>query len=189
MQRRGGMRLHITFGAVASIIAGIMFFCWADGLAQILARIVGFIILLIGGSQFLANLFGNGRRASGMLIGGLIAISGFWIIANPDMAVKIIPMVMGMVLVVYGVQVINLSFAGRTAQMARWKAVLGVGILDVVLGIICIFFAFQVGVLPFRIMGLMMIYNGITSAFVVHKVNRAEKDIIDSRIIRETMEE
>ncbi len=183
------MRLHVTFGAIASVVLGIMFVVWADDIGKLLARIVGFIILLIGGTQFFAKLFGKTGRASGLLSGGLIAIIGFWVIMNPERAVTIIPMVMGMVLVVYGLQVLSLAFAGRAAQMIQWKVAFATGILDIVLGIICIFCAFQIGVLPYRIMGIMMIYNGISSAIVVYKVNRAERDIVDSRIIRETIED
>ncbi len=189
MRSLKGTRLHITFGAVASIVMGIMFLCWADDIGMLLARILGFIVLLIGGTQFMSRLFGKENRASGMLIGGLIAIIGFWVIVNPDRAVGIIPMVIGMILVVYGIQVFSLAFIGRSARMTQWKGVLIMGVLDIVLGIICIVYAFQIGVLPYRIMGIMMIYNGVSSILIVHKVNRAEKDIVDSRIIRETMED
>ena len=189
MERLKELRLHITFGAVATIIMGLLFLFWADGIATTFARVIGLILLLIGGTQFLGKLFGDVNRSSGMLIGGLIAIIGIWVILNPESAVAIIPMIIGVVLVVHGIQDLSLAFAGRAVKMPRWRGALLVGILDIVMGVVCIVCAFRMVTLALQLIGIMMIYDGVTSGLIVHNVNRAEKDVIDSHIIRETTDD
>ncbi len=189
MEKLKQMRLHIAFGSLACIIMGLIFLFWADGIATTVARLIGFILLLIGGTQFLGKLFGDSNRSSGMLVGGLIAIIGIWVIINPESAVAIIPMIIGVVLVIHGIQDVSLAYAGRAAKMTRWKGAIGIGVLDIILGVICIVCAFRMVTLALQIMGIMMIYDGVTSGLIVRDVNRAEKDIVDSRIIRETTDE
>lgn len=183
------MRAHVTFGAMATILMGVLFVVWADSIIKAFAWIVGVILVLIGAAQFLGKLFGDTGRSGGMLIGGLIAVIGMWVILHQETAAGIVPMLIGVVLVVHGIQGISLAFAGRAAKMPGWWGGLAIGILDIVLGFVCIVCAFRLVTLALQIMGAMMIYDGITSCLLVHRVNRAEQDIIDSRIISETTDD
>lgn len=179
------LRMHVTFGAVATIFMGILFLVWADSIVQAFAWVIGVVLVLIGVTQFLGKLFSDYGRASGMLVGGLITVIGAWVILHQKTAAGIVPMLIGVVLVVHGIQGISLAFSGRAARMPKWWVGLIIGILDIILGIICIVCAFRLVTLALQIMGVMMIYDGITSCLFVFNVNRAEKDIIDSRIISE----
>ena len=98
-------------------------------------------------------------------------------------------MIIGVVLVLHGIQNLSLAFAGRAARMPYWKGAIVMGIVGIVFGVICIVCAFQMVTLAVRIMGLLMIYDGLTSGLIVWRVNRAEMDIVDSHIIRETTDE
>ncbi|MBQ7676759.1 MAG: DUF308 domain-containing protein [Lachnospiraceae bacterium] len=183
------LRLHVTFGALATILMGVLFLVWADSIVKAFAWVIGVILVVIGVTQFLGKLFGDTGRSSGMLIGGLIAVIGVWVILHQETAAGIVPMLIGVVLVVHGLQGISLAFSGRTVKMPHWWVGLIIGILDIVLGCVCIVCAFRLVTLALQVMGVMMIYDGIASCLLVHRVNRAEKDIIDSRIISETTDD
>lgn len=185
MDRLKSLRLHVTFGSLGVVVLGIIFLAWPGAIANTIAKIIGIILTLIGATQFFGKLLGKENRSSGMLVGALITVIGIWVVLHPTQAASIIPMIIGVVLTVHGIQDFSLAFAGRKVRMPHWGIGLAIGVIDIVMGIFCIVCAFQTVTIALQIMGIMMIYDGLTGMMVVHRVNRAEKDIVDSRIIEE----
>ena len=58
-------------------------------------------------------------------------------------------------------------------------------IVNIVLGVLCICNAFGLVKIGLILIGLMLIFDGVTDMFIVHKVNRASKDVVDSNITKE----
>ena len=58
-------------------------------------------------------------------------------------------------------------------------------ILNIVLGILCICYAFGLVKLGMILIGIMLIYDGISDMFIIHKVNKASKEFVDSTILHE----
>lgn len=58
-------------------------------------------------------------------------------------------------------------------------------VLNIVLGVLCIGNAFGLVEIGMMLIGIMLIYDGISDMFIVHKVNKAAKDVVDSTITRE----
>lgn len=173
------MRLNITVGAVLVLLMGIVFVIWPGAVIRTIAQLIGFILALIGLSQFVGKIFSNVNKSSGMLVGALIAVVGFWVLVNPGRAASIIPVIVGVILVIHGIQNISLAFVSRGYGMTRWNFMLLGGILNVLCGILCIGYAFGLVALGVRILGVMLIYDGISSMLTVGKVNRYERDYID----------
>ena len=59
------------------------------------------------------------------------------------------------------------------------------GIFNIVLGVLCICNAFGLVKIGLILIGLMLIFDGLSDMFIVHKVNRATKDVVDTDITRE----
>ena len=173
------MRLNVTAGALLVLLMGVVFVIWPGAVIRTIAQMIGFILILIGVSQLVGKLFSNVNKSSGMLVGALIAVVGFWIWINPGRAASIIPVIVGVILVIHGVQNISLAFISRGYGMARWGVILFGGILNLLCGIACIAYAFGVVALGIRIVGIMLIYDGISSMLTVTRVNRYEREYID----------
>ena len=58
-------------------------------------------------------------------------------------------------------------------------------ILNIVLGVLCICNAVGLVKLGMILIGIMLIYDGLSDMFIVHKVNKASKEFVDSTILHE----
>ena len=178
-ERIRSTRLNITFGAVLVILMGIIFVVRPDAVINTIAQLIGFVLALIGVSQVIGKLFSNVNKSSGMLVGALIAVVGFWILIHPYRAASIIPIMIGVVLVAHGIQNMSLAFVSKGYGMSRWMIMLIGGILNILSGVLCIAYAFGMVALGVRLLGFMLIYDGISSMLTVGRVNRYERDYID----------
>ncbi len=177
------MRLNVTFGALLVLITGILFLIYPGEIVTTVARITGLLIAMVGISQVAGKLLFNVNRSSGMLVGTLIAVVGFWIFLNPEVSSSILPIIIGVVLVIHGIQNISLSFVGRGYRMGRWYMPLLGGVLNIICGMLCIAYAFGIVKFALQLFGAMLIYDGITSMITVVHVNSSERNYIDVEYI------
>ena len=173
------MRLNVSFAAVMVIALGLVLLIWPAAVITAFARLIGFILAIIGVSQILGKLFSNINRLSGVLVGVAIAVVGFWIIFHPEKAAAIIPVIIGVLLVGHGVQNISMAFVGKGYGMTRWYVYLIGGLLNILCGIICVADAFGVVEMGVRIIGIMLLFDGIASMVTVNRLNYFEKNYID----------
>lgn len=174
-------RLNITLGGVIVILLGVILVIDASAILETMAWLVGLLLAIVGFSQFIGKLFSDYNKSSGMLIGGLIAVIGLWIMIQPKYLAGFFPMVIGMIMVVHGIQNMSLAFAGRAVKMEKWGFLLLGSILSIIAGLVCIIYSFTVGVIAVQIVGLLLIYDGIVSIISANRVNYYEKQkVIDA---------
>lgn len=173
------LRLNISFGALMVIAIGIVLLIWPGAVITAVTRFMGFLVAVLGVSQVLGKLVSDMNRISGMLVGALIAGAGLWIIFHPEKAAGIIPIAIGVVLVAHGIQNISLAFIGKGYGMGHWYLLLIGGVLNIFCGAVCVANAFGVIELGVRILGIMLLYDGIASMLTVTHLNRFERDYID----------
>ena len=152
------LKLNITMSAVLMVVLGIVLLFWPATVSVLIGKLVGLLLIVIGAIQL--------------------------IFVNPKIVVSVIPIIFGILLVVHGVQDIAMAFEGRAFQVARWGVMLALGIVNILLGLICIACAFGIVNMIFAVMGIMLIYDGVTDMLIVHRVNKASR-YVDSEILRE----
>jgi uncharacterized membrane protein HdeD (DUF308 family) len=108
-----------------------------------------------------------------------ILIFGAWVFIDPDPISKFIPVVLGILLAVHGVDTIATSLAGKKAELGSWAPLMILGIISVAGGFFAIFCAGWIRNGFMVVLGIILVYDGVTSLLVHGKVARAEKDIID----------
>ena len=184
IEKLKSIRLHITASAIACLALGVVFLIWPTQVTNIIAYVVGGLLVVIGGIQAVSKIVNNENRSSGLLVGLLILIIGVWIIFHPQTTVSLIPMVIGVVLVVSGIQELSLAITAKNVDASKWGWMILGAVITIVFGIICICVAFKIVTIAMRLLGLFLIYDGISSMVMVHHVNVAER-VVDSTITRE----
>ena len=184
IEKLKSIRLHITASATACLALGVVFLIWPTQVTNIIAYVVGGLLVVIGGIQAVSKIVNNENRSSGLLVGLLILIIGVWIIFHPQTTVSLIPMVIGVVLVVSGIQELSLAITAKNVDASKWGWMILGAVITIVFGIICICVAFKIVTIAMRLLGLFLIYDGISSMVMVHHVNVAER-VVDSTITRE----
>lgn len=184
VEKLKSIRLHITATALACVILGFIFLIWPSQVTSLIAVVVGVLLIVIGAIYVISKLINQENKFSGMLVGFVVLILGVWILLNPSSAKTIIPIVIGVVLVASGVQELRLSFAAKHVDASKWGWMIAGSVLTIVFGIICIFAAFEILNLAMRLLGLFLIYDGVSSMVMVRHVNVAER-VVDSVVTKE----
>ena len=178
------IRLHMTASALVCVILGIVFMIWPGQVTTIAAYFVGAMLVLIGAIEIVSKIVNDENRSSGLLVGLLVLVIGIWIILHPEVAISLIPIVIGVVLVVNGIQNLSLALSGKRADADRWGWMIVTALITLIFGILCIVCAFGVIKLVMRLVGLALIFDGVSSMVMVHHVNVAER-AVDTVILHE----
>ncbi len=180
-----GLRLNITVSAVISIVIGVLLLVYPTQSLVTISRVIACIIILSGASIIISQLYERGFNPLGIVVGGILAIVGIWIFRAPDAIVSIIPIAIGVILVVHGVQDLGLALEGLKAKASKPWLSFVIAALNILLGVICIAGAFQIVKLSIQLIGIMLIFDGITDFGIVHNVRKATGSIVDGTITHE----
>ncbi len=184
IEKLKAIRLHITATALACVILGFIFLIWPEAVTNFIAVAVGIILIAIGGIYVISKLINQENKFTGMLVGFIVLILGVWILVHPTSAASIIPIVIGVVLVASGVQELRLSFAAKNVDATKWGWMIVGSVVTIIFGIICICMAFAILKTAMRLLGLFLIYDGVSSMVMVRHVNVAER-VVDSVVTKE----
>lgn len=176
-------------GTIASSILSILFgallvFCPEETII-FFAKLVALLLILAGivycVSRFLEPMSGF----VSYIVGGIIILIGLWIFLKPTAVVQIVPIAIGVLLVVHGIQNLTLAFEARKHQAPRWWMILLTAILNIAFGIVCICNAFGLIKMVLMIAGFMVMFDGVTSLFAVGKVKHAAGKVVDATVVKE----
>ncbi len=184
IEKLKAIRLHITLSAVVCVILGFIFLIWPAEVTSLIAVAVGVLLIVIGAVQVISKLISQDKRYTGLLVGFIVLILGVWILISPTRAASIIPIVIGVVLVASGVQELSLAITAKHVDATKWGWMIAGSVLTIVFGIVCICMAFAIIKVAMRLLGLFLIYDGISSMVMVRHVNVAER-VVDSVVTKE----
>ena len=174
------LRLHVTLSAVLTLILGVVLILHPTSTIYLIAKIVGGILAVVGGIVVVGSLTDSGKgKTSGIVVGAIILLVGVAVLLKPYKAASIIPAIIGVFLILHGVENANLAWKTRSANGTKWAISLVIAVLTILCGLACIFRGLGLLSMGMQIIGAMLIYDGISSMFVVHKANSAERSIFD----------
>lgn len=178
IEKLKNIKLHVTFSALMSIIIGILLVIYKGGVITAAVKVIGVLLVLVGITMVVTAIFSAISSYFGMAIGGIVGVIGIWMFVNPEPAVEFIPMVFGVILVVHGLQDLSMAWEIKRVAGKGIGFAIGFGTLNIILGAVCILMAFKIVNIFVWLIGIMLIVEGVCDCFVVHKVNRANKDVV-----------
>ena len=179
-----GMRLNITISGILTIIIGILLLVYPTESLTTIGKVIGGIVIIAGLGIVIGQIYENGFNAMGIMVGGVLALIGIWIFISPSAIVSIIPIAIGVLLVVHGLQDLGLGVEAVRASAPRSWLAFVFAVITILLGAVCVAGAFKIITVATRIIGIMLIYDGITDIGIVRKVRKATS-IVDSVITSE----
>ena len=118
------------------------------------------------------------KRQNGMsvLMGVIILAVGIWFLVQPAVIVSLIPIVIGVVLLFHGFRAIKETIEAKKCGYDAWGANLILAIISLICGFICVFDAFGVMEKATIVVGIILIYNGVSNIWISSSATRAAKD-------------
>lgn len=179
------IKANYTVSALICVILGLILLIWPGTTTQIVCMVLGAALFLYGLAQVLIYAFTKEKTilSQGMLILGIVfLVIGVWILLKPDMIVKAVPIIVGALIVIHGLHNAAQAVELKKIGYEKWWLALIFALLTVILGIVLICMPFTVVDTVVRLIGIFLIYDGVSDVWIlsrVFKVRKQKERIID----------
>ncbi len=163
------MKKSQMVSAIVFVLAGIVLVIWPRLSTQIVCRGLGAVFFFYGFVQIIQYVRNKEKNllAQGIFVLSILfAVTGAWIIINPGTVIAAIPIVMGILIAIHGIQNIAQGLALKDRGYEKWKIVLILGIITVLMGAILIFNPFAAANMMVRMIGCFLMYDGISDLWI-----------------------
>ena len=170
------IKIDFLLSSLLCIALGVIFIVFGASILKTIASIFAIGLIAIGliylSSYFLKIITSGFSVAEGICI---LAV-GIWFLIQPQIVVSIIPIVIGVLLVFHSIRGIVESVHANHFGYESWNIGLIFSIISMLCGIICITNAFNLMTTATAVIGIILIYNGITNIWITSRVVKAEKN-------------
>ena len=151
-----------SFGsAVVLLIMGIVLLVWSDSALIGISMVIGAGCLIEAIALFIAGRGGGLGFTAGAVV---LLIAGIVLLLHPKFIISILPVLIGIGIIVNGASTLIQALNSR-AELAHTSAHLILAIITILLGVIVLFNPFETMSLAVKLIGVIMIYNALTSFF------------------------
>lgn len=153
---------------IVIIAAGVLVLVYPGESLITAVRILGIAMIIYGAIVCVSFILG--ARNWVLFITGLIALAaGIYANVRPDVIVAYFPLAAGLMLVISGIRDLFKAFALRSRTLNLWKVALIFAAITLLLGIVIIYNPFAVQATMVTVMGIGLIYNGVTGLLLALK--------------------
>ena len=153
------VKADAIMSAVLCIALGVVLIVWPGETINIVCKVLAAGLIILGGVELFSY------------------IVGVWIFLKPSSIVSLVPIVIGVILAVHGVQDVKMALESKNGGYDRWWIMLIIAIISIAFGVLCIVNAFGMVKLAMQFVGAALIYDGISDLWVVTKTVRTVKDM------------
>lgn len=171
-------RFNRAIFSAGAIVLGIVLLIWPAGSLLIIAKCVG-IILAVGGIAACVMYYRDHESAirSFLLVLALVMlICGGVIFLHPEELVKLIPTIVGILVMFSGLINLGETFILSHSKYGKWWISLIIAIITIGLGIFIINKAFSLAALITRIAGGVLIFDGASHLWVLSRIYKTSKE-------------
>lgn len=172
------LKTNVVISAALCILLGIVLVAWPNLTIQIVCIAVG-AVLLIGGGVRLAAYFtvkdGSVYAQMNLIMGIVLAVVGIWILLQPDKVLEIIPIIVGIVIALHGINNLRQAITLCQEKYDKWWVALILSVLTVGFGVLLICRPFEALDTAVMMIGIFLIYDGISDIWIVSRVYRTAK--------------
>lgn len=174
------LKLSTIMDAILCCVAGLILILWPGATMTFLCKALS-IILICAGIVLLITFFTAGDKSffmsANFLLGLVVTIIGVWIFMRPEIFIALIPAIAGIMIIVGGVINLTQTVSLISASYRNWWVALILAVITILLGIFLIFYPLDAVGIAVRIVGVIMLYNGISNMWVVSRVSKFVKDV------------
>jgi uncharacterized membrane protein HdeD (DUF308 family) len=120
----------------------------------------------------------DGKDSGGVValaLGILVILLGIWVLFRPEFILESISVVFAIVLLVHGIRALREAFVMKKAQYAYWWIAALLAVVSIVLGIICVVNRLAMWNMAVVIIGIALIYNGLSNLWIISRAAKTEK--------------
>ncbi len=144
----------VVITSIVTLIFGLAQIIFPSYVIDIIGFLAGFGLLTIGLVSVLIYIKNKDNTSNGLAKGIILAVAGAYFIFNSSAPLQILSLLLGLFIVLNGVLGLQFSLDAKKIGSEKWKISLIFSIVNMVLGLIILFF-------PFSTLEVLIVYNGI----------------------------
>lgn len=172
------LKTNIVISAILCVVLGIVLVVWPDLSMQIVCIAIGAVLLIGGGVRlavYFTNKDGSMYAQMSLIMGIVLAVVGVWILMKPDKVLAIIPIIVGIVIVLHGINDLQQAVSLFKDKYDKWWVALVLGLLTIGFGVLLICRPFEALDTVVMLIGLFLIYDGLSDIWIVSRIYRTAK--------------
>lgn len=149
------------------LVVGIIFLVYPGGTLITATRILGIALLLMGAVGIVLPLLRKEDMSTpDVIVSAVEAIAGIIVLASPHFVISLYPVIVGIIIALYGLSDVMTALHMKQVDIGSWKTALILAVITVVLGVVVLVNPFKTMSVLVRIVGIVLIYKGITGLFI-----------------------
>ncbi|MDO4284742.1 MAG: DUF308 domain-containing protein [Eubacteriales bacterium] len=174
------IKTNRVIATLIGIILGVVLLVWPESSLIVLCQAVG-LALAFGGIVAVVLYFVNhdGLMFSTvqLVFGVILAAIGIWIFARPARLVELVPTIIGLIVMINGIVDLSQTVTLGRQKYDKWWVSLIFAILTLVLGIVLIVKPFGIAAFITRVIGVVLIFNGLSDLWMISKISNDIKQM------------
>ena len=166
------LRIAAYLSAVLTIALGGILIAWPIEVTGLICRVLG-ALLVVMGAVYIFGYIIEGRGILTVAGGLLFLLLGVWIFITPGSIATLVPIVIGVVLLVHSLRDFSMAAEAKQHGSSRWMMLFLLALLNCVFGVVCICDSFGVISVAVRMLGIALVYDGISNMIIVFHTVRA----------------
>lgn len=169
------IKADMIISALVCVALGVVLLVWPAETIDIFCKVLAAGLIVIGLVNIFSYLINKDLHPFGAVLGPIVVLVGVWIFIRPESIVSLVPIVIGVMLCVHGIQDMKLSFETKENGYEKWWSMLLIALISLILGVLCIVNAFGIVTLALQFIGIALIYDGLTDIWIASRAIRAAR--------------
>lgn len=170
------IKADFLLSSVLCIALGIVFIVWRASVLEIVANILAVLLIIIGAMYVCSYFLKIVTNGLSVMMGIVVLAVGIWFLIQPRIVVELIPIVIGLVLVFHSIRSIVEAVDAKKYGYNAWGVGLVLSVISLVCGILCVTNAFNIMKTATVIVGLILIFNGVSNIWITSRATKAETE-------------
>lgn len=172
------IKANALLSALIYTVLGVVLLVWPELSTNVLCTALGLVLLVSGISDILEFVFqrdGSLYYNLQLGLGVILCAVGGWLLLRPTLIAVIIPRIIGVLVCFHGFKDFGDALTLRKNKSPRATAALLLGIITILLGVVLVVNPFSAFTTVVRIIGLILIYDGVSDLWITSQVSYAIK--------------
>lgn len=179
MQMLKELKWNSIITSILMIVLGVILFLMPGVSMSVIVTIVGMIAIASGIFNIIHHFvidISESYYRNDLLFGLVSLIFGILILVRPGFFISLVPFILGIVILVSGLVKLQEGIDAKRIGYDRSMLYIVLAIIDIILGIIILFEPFGVANILFMIIGLGLVYSGVSDLYVTLYLSKRFKE-------------
>lgn len=174
--------------SILCIVFGLILAIWPGIVVNAANYVLGGLIIIVGIIYLSCSFWMKEKNlltGFGIVFSVILIAVGVFMLLKPEVVFAIFPMIIGGIILIHGVIDLRQSIGLAVVKYSYWWVALIISVVTIGLGVLLLFNPFSAVELAFRIIGFILIVDGVSDFWIGLKV---KKVVPNADVITETKE-